>query len=106
MKWAYTLLAIVTGLFGLMPAAQAEDSLYVPIFGYRTGPFAASGIPFVNGIRDYLTMLNVRDGGIGGAKITIDECETGYDTKKGIECYEAVKARNPLVLTPLSTGIG
>jgi branched-chain amino acid transport system substrate-binding protein len=106
MRWAFTLLLLGVGLFGAVPAAQAEDSLYVPIFSYRTGPFAASGIPFVNGIRDYLIMLNVRDGGIGGVKLAIDECETGYDTKKGIECYEAVKARNPVVLTPLSTGIG
>jgi len=106
MRWSFTFFVLAAWLLGVMPAAQAQDSLYVPIFGYRTGPFASSGIPFVNGIRDYLTMLNLRDGGIGGVKLTIDECETGYDTKKGIECYEAVKARNPLVLTPLSTGIG
>src|SRR3984885_14252046 len=91
-----------------LPAApaQAEDSVYVPLFTYRTGPFAGSGTPIANGMHDYLTMLNVRDGGIGGVKLAIDECETGYDTKKGIECYEAVKSRNPVVLTPLSTGIG
>jgi branched-chain amino acid transport system substrate-binding protein len=106
MKWAFTLLALGFGLFGAVPAALAADALYVPIFSYRTGPFASSGIPFANGIRDYLTMLNVRDGGIGGAKLAIDECETGYDTKKGIECYEAAKSRDPVVLTPLSTGIG
>jgi branched-chain amino acid transport system substrate-binding protein len=106
MRWSFTLFALAAWVLSGMPAAQAEESLYVPIFGYRTGPFASSGIPFVNGIRDYLTMLNVRDGGIGGVKLTIDECETGYDTKKGIECYEAAKARNPVVLTPLSTGIG
>ena len=34
---------------------------------------------------DYLTMLNERDGGIGGAPIIVEECETGYDTKKGVE---------------------
>ena len=65
----------------------------MPLFTYRTGPVRRSGIPFANGIHDYLTMLNVRDGGIGGVKLTIDECETGYDTKKGIECYEAVKSQ-------------
>ena len=106
MRWGSMLFVLAAGLLGAFPAASAEDALYVPLFSYRTGPFAASGIPFVNGIRDYLTMLNVRDGGIGGVKLTIDECETGYDTKKGIECYEAVKSRNPVVITPLSTGIG
>jgi branched-chain amino acid transport system substrate-binding protein len=89
----------------LASPAFAEDSIYVPLFSYRTGPFAGSGAPFADGIRDYLNMLNERDGGIGGVKITVDECETGYDTKKGLECYDAVKPKNPVVLTPLSTGI-
>jgi branched-chain amino acid transport system substrate-binding protein len=85
--------------------AQAEDSIYVPLLTYRTGPFAGSGIPFANGARDYLTMLNERDGGIGGVKLAVEECETGYDTKKGVECYEAVKGKNPVITTPYSTGI-
>ena len=42
-------------------------------------------------------MLNERDGGIGGVKLVLEECETGYDTKKGVECYEAVKGKNPVV---------
>ncbi len=58
-----------------------------------------------NGMRDYLEMLNQRDGGIGGARIIIEECETGYDTKKGVECYESVKSKNPVVVNPYSTGI-
>ena len=49
-------------------------------------------IPIANGMHDYLAMLNERDGGIGGVKINIEECETGYDTKKGVECWESVKA--------------
>ena len=35
----------------------------------------------------------------------IEECETGYDTKKGVECYESVKGKNPVVVNPYSTGI-
>ena len=50
-------------------------------------------------------MLNERDGGIGGAPIIVEECETGYDTKKGVECYNSVKSRNPLIINPYSTGI-
>ena len=85
--------------------AQAQDSIYVPLFTYRTGPFAGSGIPIANGMHDYLTMLNERDGGIGGVKLVVEECETGYDTKKGVECYESVKGKNPVVVNPCSTGI-
>ena len=50
--------------------ASAEDTLYIPSLSYRTGPFAGAGtFQFANGFADYFTMLNERDGGIGGAKI-------------------------------------
>ena len=41
----------------------------MPLFTYRTGPYANSGIPIANGMHDYLNMLNERDGGIGGVKL-------------------------------------
>jgi branched-chain amino acid transport system substrate-binding protein len=88
----------------VLPAA-AQDSVYVPLLTYRTGSFAGSGIPIADGMHDYLRMLNERDGGIGGVKIAIEECETGYDTKKGVECYEATKSKNPVIQNPYSTGI-
>lgn len=81
------------------------DELFVPLFSYRTGPYAGSGIPIANGMHDYLTMLNERDGGINGVKIRVAECETGYDTQKGVECYEQVKGEGALVISPYSTGI-
>jgi branched-chain amino acid transport system substrate-binding protein len=98
-------LAVVTAVAAAVATAQAEDGLYVPFFTYRTGPFAGSGIPIANGLTDYLNMLNERDGGIGGVKLIVEECETGYDTKKGVECYDTVKGKNPVVITPFSTGI-
>ncbi len=85
--------------------AQAADEIYIPLFSYRTGPYANSGIPIANGMHDYLTMLNERDGGIGGVKLNVEECETGYDTKKGVECWESIKGKNPTVVNPFSTGI-
>src|SRR3954467_2685417 len=88
----------------VLPAA-AQDSIYVPLLTYRTGPFAGSGIPVADGMHDYLDMLNERDGGIGGVRLNVEECETGYDTQKGVECYEATKTKHPLVYNPWSTGI-
>lgn len=85
--------------------AQAEDSLYIPLTTYRTGPFAANGTANANGMSDYFEMLNQRDGGIGGAKLVIEECETGYNAQKGVECYEATKGKGALVYNPNSTGI-
>src|SRR5215472_13418074 len=97
--------ASVLGAAVLTSQAQAQDSIYVPLLTYRTGPYSGSGIPIANGMNDYLAMLNERDGGIGGVKLNVEECETGYDTKKGVECWEAIKGRNPVVVNPYSTGI-
>jgi branched-chain amino acid transport system substrate-binding protein len=98
-------IAAMLGATQLATTAQAQDSVYIPLFTYRTGPFSVGGIPIANGLHDYFTMLNERDGGIGGAKLVIEECETGYDTKKGVECYESTKGKNPAAITPYSTGI-
>ncbi len=86
-------------------SVSAEETLFVPSLSYRTGPFAANGIPIANGFADYFTMLNERDGGIGGVKVTVEECETGYNAQKGVECYEATKGKGALVYNPYSTGI-
>ena len=98
-----------TAIAGLVAAsvmtARAQDTIFVPNLTYRTGPFSNSGIPIANGISDYFAMLNARDGGIGGAKINYEECETGYRNEKGVECYEALKSKKPVVITPYSTGI-
>jgi branched-chain amino acid transport system substrate-binding protein len=98
-------LAVVTAAGAAAVTAQAADGIFVPLFTYRTGPFAGSGIPVANGLHDYLTMLNERDGGIGGEKLIIEECEDGYNTQRGVQCYDSVKGRNPVIITPYSTGI-
>ena len=86
-------------------AGPALAELNFPSMSYRTGPYAAGGAPFADGYADYFTLLNERDGGIGGVKAAVPECETAYDTTRGVECYEQVRGTNPLVLQPLSTGI-
>lgn len=100
MKKTLTALALVLGA-----ASPALADLVVPSLSYRTGPFAANGIPYADGFTDYFTMLNERDGGIGGEKVQVPECETAYNTEKGVECYEATKGSGALVYNPLSTGI-
>ncbi|HUF86228.1 MAG TPA: ABC transporter substrate-binding protein [Thermohalobaculum sp.] len=85
--------------------APAHADLVFPMLSYRTGPYAPNGIPFADGQNDYLTLINERDGGIGGERIRVVECETAYNTDKGVECYESVKAEGALTIQPLSTGI-
>jgi len=88
-----------------MAAGPVMADLVFPSLSYRTGPYAAGGIPFADGYEDYMTLLNERDGGIGGVKISVPECETAYNTERGVECYEATKGEGALVYQPLSTGI-
>ena len=98
-----TLAALALG--GLIAAAPAAAELVIPDLSYRTGPYAAGGTPFSDGYQDYFNLLNARDGGIGGEPIRIVECETGYNTEKGVECYESTKGEGALIYQPLSTGI-
>ena len=98
-------LVVMLATTPLAPAALAQGSIFIPLLVYRTGPYAPSGIPNANGFNDYFTLLNERDGGINGVKIAFEECETQYDTKQGVECYERLKARSPVLVNPFSTGI-
>ena len=88
-----------------LTSTAAIADLVFPSLSYRTGPYAVNGIPYADGYADYLTLVNERDGGIGGVKARLLECETGYNTQKGVECYEATKGEGALVYQPLSTGI-
>ena len=88
-----------------MVASPVLADLVFPSLSYRTGPYGANGIPFADGYADYFTLVNERDGGIGGVKTKVIECETGYNTEKGVECYESTKGEGSLVYQPLSTGM-
>ena len=85
--------------------AQAKEQFF-PVLVYRTGAYAPNGVPFANGYVDYLKLVNER-GGINGVKVSFEECETGYATDRGVECYERLKGKNggATVFQPLSTGI-
>jgi len=92
-------------LTAALGASTAAADLVIPDLSYRTGPYAAGGTPFSDGYQDYFNLLNARDGGIGGEAVRILECETGYNTETGVECYESTKGEGALVYQPLSTGI-
>ena len=93
---AFTLSAATTVL------AQSKEQ-FVPVLSYRTGPYAPNGTPWANGFVDYLKLVNAK-GGINGVKISYEECETGYDTARSVECYERLKSKNPSFVQTLSTG--
>ncbi len=103
------LLAALLSAAGLAasPAALAQaKEQFFPLLVYRTGAYAPNGTPWANGKQDYLKMINARDGGVNGVKLTFEECEYGYDTARGVECYERLKSRPGVALfEPQSTGV-
>ena len=88
-----------------LASGSALAELVFPSLSYRTGAYAVNGIQFADGYSDYFTLVNERDGGIGGIPAKVLECETAYNTQKGVECYESTKGEGALVYQPLSTGI-
>ena len=106
MKINKCLLPALLAAFALSAAmpvlAQSKDQ-FVPVLSYRTGPYAPNGTQWANGFVDYLKLVNVK-GGINNVKISYEECETGYDTARSVECYERLKSKNPSFVQPLSTG--
>ena len=108
-KTAIALLALAGGVAVVLPvAAQQAGTQFMGILGYRVGPYGANGAAFFTGFLDYLALVNERDGGINGVKLSWEECETEYNNAKGVECYERLKTRNengPTAIHPMSTGI-
>ncbi len=94
-------LAVTAGL----TAAHADEQ-YFPLQSYRVGPYAAGGTGFFGGFIDYLNLINTRDGGVGGVKLTWSEAETQYEVERGVEAYERLKSNpNVAAWNPLSVGI-
>jgi branched-chain amino acid transport system substrate-binding protein len=98
-----TLVALGAAAGSVGVQAQAKEQFF-PVLVYRTGAYAPNGVPWANGHVDYLKLINAK-GGINGVKIAFEECETGYATDKGVECYERLKGKGATVFQPLSTGI-
>ncbi|HQS00635.1 MULTISPECIES: ABC transporter substrate-binding protein [unclassified Polaromonas] len=97
--------AIVFGSFAVTSFAQ-EKQQFFPLLTFRTGPYAPSGTPWANGFVDYFKLVNAK-GGINGVSVLWEECETGYATDRGVECYERLKRKNggATVFQTMSTGI-
>ena len=107
-KQSGVIAAVLTASAAFAVPAQAQNEQFIPHLVYRTGAYAPNGIPFANGVADYYNLVNERDGGINGVKIVFEECDTGYATDRGVECYERLKGKGPTgaaYVIPLSTGI-
>jgi branched-chain amino acid transport system substrate-binding protein len=106
-KIALAIAAIAASGVAGEATAQAKEQ-FVPVNSYWVGPYAAGGSGIAGAMIDYFKLLNNRDGGINGVKISWEKCETEYNNARGVECYERTKKKGPTGATlihPLSTGI-
>jgi branched-chain amino acid transport system substrate-binding protein len=104
MKARKLVLAATLAALLSVPAMAAEQ--FFPVLVYRTGAYAPNGTPWANGYVDYLKLVNAK-GGVNGVKLTFEECEFGYATDRGVECYERLKGKSggATLVQPLSTGV-
>jgi len=98
---------VVLALAGAATGAMAQNEQFIPMLSYRVGAYAAGGTGIFGGYIDYLNLVNTRDGGINGVKLSWEECETEYNNARGVECYERLKKSHggASLVMPLSTGI-
>ncbi len=96
---------LTTTLAGILPSLRADEQNF-PLQSYRVGPYAAGGTGFFGGFIDYLNLVNLRDGGVNGVKLTWEEGETQYEVERGVEVYERLKNTPGIAAwNPLSVGI-
>ena len=106
--FAFASAALAASAIGSSATADDRGEQYFPLQSYRVGPYAAGGTGFFGGFIDYMNLINKRDGGVDGVKLTWNECETEYEVERGVECYERMKTQGkpgPAAMNPLSVGI-
>jgi branched-chain amino acid transport system substrate-binding protein len=97
-------LVFVAGLVMVSGQALAEEKKqFIGLLSYRTGPFAAGGSGMHSGWEDFMELRNLQ-GGVNGIKYEFEECETAYNTARGVECYNRFRDRM-IFVHPFSTGI-
>jgi len=107
LKKTFVLGAVMAGLLG-SGLASANEEQFIGLPSYRVGPYAAGGSGLFGGWIDYMQLVNERDGGVNGVKLSWEECETEYNNARGVECYERMKKKGSTgnsVFQPVSTGI-
>jgi branched-chain amino acid transport system substrate-binding protein len=91
--WSGLVAAVLGGLVGVTTVVAGTQ--FLPILSIREGALRFHQIPAANGFIDYVTLLNVRDGGINGVPLVWEECETVADVTRGVACYERLKTQGP-----------
>ena len=93
-------LLVAACLFGR--GAAHADGISIWSLLDRDGPFAAAVAPAADGLRDYLAMINARDGGVNGIPLAYEECGAGRAVAGSAGCYDKSKG-SALVILPWSS---
>lgn len=100
---------VITSMLPIGNALAQANEQFIALPSYRVGPYGANGQAYYGGMIDYMTYVNMKEGGINGVKLGWEECETEYNNAKGVECYERLKAKDPVahgtVYNVMATGI-
>ncbi len=83
---AFAAAAMLVSPMAMPTEAQAAEQ-YMAVPSSRVGPFSAMGTGYYGGIIDYMTYVNM-NGGINGVMFTWQECETEYNAKRTVECFQ------------------
>jgi len=105
-QWWRGLVAAVLGGLVSVTAVAAAGAQFLPVLSRREGVNRFTGSPLTDGYIAYLTLLNVRDGGINGVPVVWEECEIVFDVDRGVACYERLKTQGSTgaaAFHPLST---
>ncbi len=78
--------ALLLAVFLVGGGARGQEALLLPVPQFGAGPAA------LHGAKDFIALLNARDGGIGGVALELIECADRKSCTSG--------ARKPLVLFP------
>ena len=96
LKFTLALGAAALGVTAMAePALAQANEQFLPALVYRTGPYAPNGIPFANGVADYWTLLNERDGGINGVKIAVGGMRDRLRHRQGRRMLRAPEGQGP-----------
>ncbi len=100
--------AIVTSAPARSQSSPQANEQFIAVLSFRVGPYGPAGVGIFGGMIDYFNYVNVKEGGVGGVKLTWEECETEYAAARGVECYERLKtkaASKGTMINPVSTPI-
>jgi branched-chain amino acid transport system substrate-binding protein len=99
-RWGWSLarlaLLVAVGLFGR--GAAHADGISIWSLLYSGGPSAAAVAPVADGLRDYLAMINARDGGVNGVPLVYEECSAALAAEESAGCYDKARASAIVVL--------